>query len=603
MPATTPSRIRRLLGSDGWTEAQGVQDGDRARAHREDVAQDPAHAGGGALVGLDERRVVVRLDLEDGGEAVADVHRARVLSRPLDDTLSRGGERLQVALAALVGAVLGPHHREEPQLRPVGLPAEGPHDAVVLLGGQVVLGKDFRRDAHRPPAERFRGRHSNLVTVPPWVRTILLRWKIDPPMNLIHLAIPVFFLLIAVELVAARLLEKDVYRLSDSVSDLSCGILDQIVGVFLKTALFAGYVAVYDHFRLFSLPNDSVAAWVACFLGVDLFYYCSHRFSHEVNAGWATHIVHHQSEELNLAVALRQSAFGQIYTWIFYLPLALLGFPPLMFLTLNAANTLYQFWVHTRLIGKLGPMEWVFNTPSHHRVHHARNPQYIDKNHAGTLIVWDRLFGTFAEEKEECCLRHHDAAPELEPRVGELPLLGGARGQSATDAKPGGRPADLHQGARLAARGPGRLRSRPRRGRGDLSKIRQPHPTRAPRLRVRAVRRCKPGRGGLLLPERRLVGRAENHRRPSPGGHARQPGRAPGPKGLGDLARGGSPSPGDGGGPLPAELGRPRRRLRRHRLGGQPLLAPPPALGHPPRGRRPACRLSGCLLQVHKASR
>jgi sterol desaturase/sphingolipid hydroxylase (fatty acid hydroxylase superfamily) len=221
-------------------------------------------------------------------------------------------------------------------------------------------------------------------------------------MNLIHLAIPVFFLLIAVELVAARLLEKDVYRLSDSVSDLSCGILDQVVGVFLKTALFAGYVSVYDHLRVFSVSNQSALAWVACFLGVDLFYYCSHRFSHEVNAGWATHIVHHQSEELNLAVALRQSAFGQIYTWIFYLPLALLGFPPLMFLTLNAVNTLYQFWVHTRLVGKLGPFEWVFNTPSHHRVHHARNPQYIDKNHAGTLIIWDRLFGTFAEEKEEC---------------------------------------------------------------------------------------------------------------------------------------------------------------------------------------------------------
>jgi sterol desaturase/sphingolipid hydroxylase (fatty acid hydroxylase superfamily) len=221
-------------------------------------------------------------------------------------------------------------------------------------------------------------------------------------MNLIHLAIPVFFLLIAVELVAARLLEKDVYRLSDSLSDLSCGILDQVVGVFLKTALFAGYIFLYDHFRFFAIPSASPWAWVACFLGVDLFYYCSHRFSHEVNAGWATHIVHHQSEELNLAVALRQSAFGQIYTWVFYLPLALLGFPPVMFLTLNAANTLYQFWVHTRLVGKLGPIEWVFNTPSHHRVHHARNPQYIDKNHAGTLIVWDRLFGTFAEEKEEC---------------------------------------------------------------------------------------------------------------------------------------------------------------------------------------------------------
>ncbi len=221
-------------------------------------------------------------------------------------------------------------------------------------------------------------------------------------MNLIHLARPVFFLLIAVELGAARFLEKDVYRLPDSISDLSCGILDQLLGVFVKTGLFAGYVYLDEQHRLFSVPSGAVWAWVVCFLGVDFFYYCSHRFSHEVNAGWATHIVHHQSEDLNLAVALRQSALGQLYTWIFYLPLALAGFPPLMFLTLSAANTLYQFWVHTRLVGKLGPLEWIFNTPSHHRVHHARNPQYIDKNHAGTLIVWDRLLGTFEEEKEPC---------------------------------------------------------------------------------------------------------------------------------------------------------------------------------------------------------
>jgi alkylglycerol monooxygenase len=221
-------------------------------------------------------------------------------------------------------------------------------------------------------------------------------------MNLIHLAIPVFFLLIAVELLAARLLERDVYRLSDSLSDLSCGILDQIVGIFLKTALFAGYIYVYQSHRLFTVPRESALAWVACFLGVDFFYYWFHRWSHEVNAGWAAHIVHHQSEEMNLAVALRQSSLQQAFSWVFYLPLALLGFPPLMFLTLSAVNTLYQFWIHTRLIGKLGPLEWVFNTPSHHRVHHGRNPQYIDKNHAGTLIVWDRLFGTFAEEKEAC---------------------------------------------------------------------------------------------------------------------------------------------------------------------------------------------------------
>jgi len=221
-------------------------------------------------------------------------------------------------------------------------------------------------------------------------------------MNLIHLAIPVFLLLILVERLAAHFLEKDVYRLSDTLSDLACGTIDQLVGVFLKTILFAGYISLYESHRFFSVPTTSVAAWGVCFLGVDFFYYWFHRWSHEVNAGWAAHVVHHQSEEMNLAVALRQSAFQQGFSWVFYLPLALLGFPPLMFLTLSSINTLYQFWIHTRLIGKLGPLEWVFNTPSHHRVHHARNPRYIDRNHAGTLIVWDRLFGTFAEEKEEC---------------------------------------------------------------------------------------------------------------------------------------------------------------------------------------------------------
>ena len=155
------------------------------------------------------------------------------------------------------------------------------------------------------------------------------------PVNYIVLAIPVFFLLIGIELLAARVLEKDYYRLSDSVNDLSCGIIQQLLDVFLKTAFFAGYLFLYEKHRLFSIPNEAVAAWVACFLGVDFFYYWFHRLSHEVNAGWAAHIVHHQSEEYNLTVALRQGAFQQAFSWVFYLPLGLLGFPPLMFLTLS----------------------------------------------------------------------------------------------------------------------------------------------------------------------------------------------------------------------------------------------------------------------------
>jgi alkylglycerol monooxygenase len=217
--------------------------------------------------------------------------------------------------------------------------------------------------------------------------------------NYIALAIPVFLLLIGIELLAARVLERDSYRLGDSVGDLSCGVLQQLTEVFLKTALFAAYATLYASHRRFDMPTSSAWAWVACFLGYDLLYYVYHRFSHEVNAGWASHVVHHQSEEYNLTVALRQAAIP--VSWVFYLPLALVGFPPAMFLTVSAFDTLYQFWIHTRLVGRLGPLEWVLNTPSHHRVHHGRNPRYIDKNHGGTLIVWDRLFGTFAEEREE----------------------------------------------------------------------------------------------------------------------------------------------------------------------------------------------------------
>ena len=220
-------------------------------------------------------------------------------------------------------------------------------------------------------------------------------------MNYIVLAIPVFFLLIGVELLAARIGRHDYYRLSDTVNDLSCGILDQLLEVFLKTTIFAGYVFVYERYRLTTLPADSVAVWLAGFVGVDFLYYWLHRSSHELNMLWANHVVHHQSEDFNLAVALRQGSLQSTFTWFFYLPLAWAGLSPLTFLTLTSVNTLYQFWIHTRAIGRLGPLEWVLNTPSNHRVHHGREPKYIDKNHGGTLIVWDRLFGTYQAEEEE----------------------------------------------------------------------------------------------------------------------------------------------------------------------------------------------------------
>ncbi len=220
-------------------------------------------------------------------------------------------------------------------------------------------------------------------------------------LNLIALSIPIFFALIGVELLVARWRGEKLYRFNDSINDLACGILQQVLGVFTKVIVFGAYVLLYESGHLFDVPAKSAATWVICFLGVDFFYYWFHRVSHESALPWGAHIVHHQSEEYNLAVALRQGAFQPLFSWVFYLPLAALGFPPLVFLTCSSLNTLYQFWIHTRAIGKLGPLECVLNTPSHHRVHHGCDEKYLDKNYAGTLIVWDRLFGSFQEEEEE----------------------------------------------------------------------------------------------------------------------------------------------------------------------------------------------------------
>lgn len=216
----------------------------------------------------------------------------------------------------------------------------------------------------------------------------------------IALSIPVFFILIGIELAYVFYKKLKYYRFNDSISNLSQGLGSQITGLFMKTALFFGYKYIFLHWRIFTMPDD-VWVWIILFIGVDFCYYWFHRMSHQINALWAAHIVHHQSEEYNLTVALRQSWFQSWFAWVFYLPLAWIGFDPLMFVTLSAFNTLYQFWIHTRTIKSMGFLEHILNTPSHHRVHHGSNPKYIDKNHAGSLIIWDKLFGTFQKEEEE----------------------------------------------------------------------------------------------------------------------------------------------------------------------------------------------------------
>lgn len=212
------------------------------------------------------------------------------------------------------------------------------------------------------------------------------------------LSIPIYFILIGFELVYTLLKRPDYYRLSDSVTNISCGIGDQVVGVFAKVVTLGLYQYLFENYSFLHF-EASIISFIILFIAVDFIYYWVHRWSHEVNFLWAGHVVHHQSEEYNLSVALRQSWFHKFFTFIFYLPLALFGFDTLSFVWANGLNLLYQFWIHTEVVKKMGVLENVLNTPSHHRVHHGRNPEYIDKNHGGVFIIWDRMFGTFQEEK------------------------------------------------------------------------------------------------------------------------------------------------------------------------------------------------------------
>jgi len=218
--------------------------------------------------------------------------------------------------------------------------------------------------------------------------------------NPIILSIPIFFILIGIELVVERFSHRKLYSLPDAVANISCGITSQLSGLFMRVLAIGVYELVYENFALFTMDKTWLY-WLGLFLLTDFTYYWAHRMSHEVNLFWGGHVVHHQSEEYNLSVALRQSSFQVVWTFAFSLPIALIGFDTVDFILISALNTLYQFWIHTEAIKKMGWFEYVFNTPSHHRVHHGRNPRYIDKNHAGSLIIWDKMFGTFEPEHEK----------------------------------------------------------------------------------------------------------------------------------------------------------------------------------------------------------
>ena len=223
------------------------------------------------------------------------------------------------------------------------------------------------------------------------------------PFDVVTLATPFFVLLVILEILAARFLHtRGAYEAKDTAASLGMGLGSTVAGLLIGGVTAAATLFTWEH-RAFTIPYTAWWAWVALFLLEDFTYYVFHRVSHERRFWWAAHVNHHTSQHYNLSTALRQTWTGGVAgTWLLWLPLVFFGFPPGMVAVQKGISLVYQFWIHTEAIGRLPkPIEFIFNTPSHHRVHLARNPRYLDRNYAGILIIWDRLLGTFEEESAE----------------------------------------------------------------------------------------------------------------------------------------------------------------------------------------------------------
>lgn len=218
-------------------------------------------------------------------------------------------------------------------------------------------------------------------------------------MNPILFAIPVFLLTVLIEAAIAARVKPGAYDLADTIGSLNFGVMSQLAGLGTKLLAFGLYVAVYNAAHLAAWPQTSLAVGIVALIFYDFCYYWVHRAGHEVAVMWAAHVVHHSSEYYNLSTALRQTSTGALLGWIFYIPMAVAGVPPTLFLVVGLIDLLYQYWVHTELIGRLGPLDRILVTPSNHRVHHGQNDYCLDRNYGGILILWDRLFGTFAAER------------------------------------------------------------------------------------------------------------------------------------------------------------------------------------------------------------
>lgn len=220
--------------------------------------------------------------------------------------------------------------------------------------------------------------------------------------ELIYWAVPAFLVLLVLEaLLTTRLPRGETpvrgYELRDTAASLSMGVGNVVIAAAVKAAIYAFYLGLYE-LRLFDW-EQGLAYWLAIVIAEDACYYAFHRAHHEVRFLWAAHENHHSSRYYNLSTALRQSWTTPFTGILFWAPLPLLGFHPTAILVAQSISLIYQFWIHTELIGRLGPLEWIMNTPSHHRVHHGANVEYLDRNYAGIFIIWDRLFGSFTPER------------------------------------------------------------------------------------------------------------------------------------------------------------------------------------------------------------
>ena len=219
--------------------------------------------------------------------------------------------------------------------------------------------------------------------------------------NLIHYAIPFFTLTVIIEVLLTVKVKLEDYEFKDAGTSILMGLGNVAIGLFTKGVVLSLFYLIYNFYHLFEI-SFVWWAWVLLLFAEDFCYYWFHRISHESRLFWASHVVHHSSKEYNLSTALRQTWSGSLYTFIFWFPLILIGFHPVLVLVQMSISLIYQYWIHTELIHKMPKwFEAIFNTPSHHRVHHATNPQYLDRNHAGIFIIWDKLFNTFEPEVEK----------------------------------------------------------------------------------------------------------------------------------------------------------------------------------------------------------